>query len=70
MAAGWLQLKFQTTNGCRAWVVSGAHEVTSDCATFSEFAKRLDEMERDIAALRKKAQKEFERHQGPALPRA
>lgn len=70
MADGWLQLKFLDKGAgliCgAAWVVSGNHEITPNCATYSELDRRLGEMERDIVAIRKKAFKEFERCQGPA----
>lgn len=69
MTAGWLQLKFEDKGASlvagAAWVVSGNHEITPDCAGYAELDCRLREMEADIAAIRKQARKEFERCQGP-----
>jgi hypothetical protein len=68
MSVGWLRLKFVDkgaglVNGA-AWVVSGSHEIIPDCATFSELDCRLREIEKDIAAIRRAAKREFQRCQG------
>jgi hypothetical protein len=47
-----------------AWVVGGGHEITPDCATYSELDRRLREIEKDIAAIRTAAKREFQRCQG------
>ncbi|WP_426051796.1 hypothetical protein [Brevundimonas sp. SL161] len=67
MAAGWLKLKFEEKGAGlvrgAAWVVADGHEVTSDCATFSELECRLREIEQDVAAIRKAGKAAFDRCQ-------
>lgn len=68
MAGGWLQLKFEDKGAGlvagAAWVVGGGRELTPDCATYGELDRRLFEMEKDIATIRKRGRKEFYRCQG------
>lgn len=74
MAGGWLGLKFEGKGAGfvagAAWVMGNGQELTPDCASYGELDCRLREMERDIAAIRIKGRKEFNRVQNGKISHA
>ncbi len=67
MAGRRLTLKFEDRRAGRvagaAWITVGGHEITPDCATYTELDYQLRDLEADIAAIRPKAKREFDRVQ-------